>query len=167
MTGISGVSGAKQTAVTSRVVPLLLVAPIVSIILLGILFLIVRPLMPENIPIHVGPDGVGSGSGGLLIAIACGIAAVVFAIGGATTKEFFKDDHWFQTEKSIAVGIMSLGYGLIGFAVATILSTVGDTTGSDSSISVGMGMLGFLLTFIAAVCIYIVAFPRAKMTPLG
>lgn len=166
MTDISGTSGSTATAIKSRVVPLLLVAPIVSILLLGVLFLILRPLMPENIAIHVGPDGVGSGSAGLLIAGACGIAAVVFAIGRATTKEFFEDGHWFQTEKSIAVGIMSLGYGLIGFAGATILSTVGSTTGEASSISVGMGLLGFLFTFIVAACIYVTAFPRAKMTSL-
>lgn len=42
----------------------------------------------------------------LMIAVASDIAAVAFAFGGATTKELFKDGHWFQTQKSITVRVI-------------------------------------------------------------
>lgn len=116
---------------------------------------------------HVGPDGVGYGSSLLMIAIPSGIAAVVFAIGGATTREFFKDDHWFQTQKTIAVGVMALGYGVVGVALGTIFSTVGVDQDAVSGSSVGMGLLGFLLLFTVAACVYVAVFPRAKMEALG
>ncbi len=146
---------------------MLLVAPICSIVLVAVLHLLLSPHIPSRIAIHVGPDGVGYGSSLLMIAVPCVIAAVVFAIGGATTREFFKDDHWFQTQKTIAVGIMALGYGVIGVALGTIFSTVGVDQDAVSGNSVGMGLLGFLLLVTVAASVYAKAFPRAKMETLG
>lgn len=146
---------------------MLLVAPIGSILLVVILFLVLGPLIPGQIAIHVGSDGVGYGSSLLMITVPCVIAAAVFAIGGATTREFFKDDHWFQTQKTISVGIMALGYGVIGVALGTLFGTVGVDQDAVSGNSVGMGLLGFLLLFTVAACVYGAVFPRAKMEPLS
>ena len=147
----------------TRTVPLLVIAPACSIVLVAVLYLLLNPLMPSHIAIHAGPDGVGYGSALIMIAVACAIAAVTFVIGGATAREFLKDDHWFQTEKSIAVGIVSLGYGVIGFALATIFSIVGVDPEEVSVDSVGRGLLGFLLLFTAAVWIHVAVLPRARM----
>lgn len=146
-----------------KTVPLLVIAPACSIALVAVLYLLLKPLLPSQIAIHAGPDGVGYESTLLMIAVACGIAAVAFGIGGATAREFLKDDHWFQTEKSIAVLIVSLGYGVIGVALATIFSTLGVDSEAASGNSVGMGLLGFLLSFTAAVCIHVAVLPRARM----
>lgn len=98
-----------RAEVKIKTVPLLVIAPACSIALVAVLYLLLKPLVPSQIAIHAGSDGVGYGSTVLMIAVACGIAAVAFGIGGATAREFLKDDHWFQTEKSIAVLIVSLG----------------------------------------------------------
>lgn len=145
----------------------MVVAPACSILIVAVLYLLLRPLIPNSIAIHVGPDGVGYGSPLLLIAVASGIAAVVFAIGGATTREFFKDGHWFQTQKSIAVGVMALGYGVIGVALATILSNLNVDPEAISGNSVGMGLLGFIFLFIVAASVYVVLFPKAGIEPMN
>ena len=167
MTNISGLPDPTRAEVKPKVVPLLIVAPACSILLVAVLFLVFGPLIPGQIAIHVGPEGVGYGSSLLMIAVPCVIAAVVFAIGGATAREFFKDDHWFQTQKSVAVGIMALGYGAIGVALGTIFSTIGVSPDELSGNSVGVGLLGFLLMFTVAACVYVAVFPRAKMEAMG
>lgn len=153
------------THIKARAVPLLLIAPTVALLLVMVLYVLLSPLVPERIAIHVGPDGVGYGSPLPIIAGACAIAVVVFAIGAATTKEFFKNDHWFQTQKFIAVSIMALGYGVIGVALATILSNLNVDPETVSGNSIGMGLLGFLLLFTAAACTYVALFPRAGIEP--
>lgn len=50
----------------------------------------------------------------------------------------------------IAVGIISLGYGALGLALSTIVSTVGADPAAVSGDSVGLGRLGFLVLFTAA-----------------
>lgn len=167
MTNISRPADTTQAEIKPRVIPLLIVAPACSILLVAILFLVLRPLIPGQIASHVGPDGVGYGSSLIMITVPCVIAAVVFAIGGATAREFFKDDHWFQTQKSIVVGIMALGYGVIGVALGTIFSVIGVNQDEASGNSVGMGLLGFLLLFTLAACIYVAIFPVARMEVLG
>lgn len=167
MTNISELPDSTQTEAKPRAIPLLLVAPICSILLVAVLYLLLSPLIPDRIAIHAGPDGVGYGSSLLMIAAPCGIAAMVFAIGRSTTREFFKNDHWFQTQKTIAVGIMALGYGVIGVALGTILGTAGVDQDAVSGNSVGMGLLGFLLLFTVAACVYAAVFPRAKIERLG
>ena len=147
----------------TRAIPLLIVYPACSIVLVAVLYLCFSPLIPSHTAIHVGPDGVGYGSTLLMIFVACVIAEAVFAIGGAIATEFFKDGHSFQSQKSIAVGIMALGYGVIGFALATILSTVGVKPDEVSGDSVAMGLLGFLLLFTAAACNYVAVFPKDKL----
>lgn len=151
--------------VKSRELLLLVIAPACSLLLVALLYLLLGPLIPERLAIHVGPDGVGYGSSLLMVGGACIIAAAVFAIGAATTKEFLKNNHWFQTQKSIAVSTMALGYGVVGVAVATILSTLAVAPNSVAGNSVGMGLLGFLLMFIAAACTYVAVLPRAGIEP--
>lgn len=167
MTSNSGTPGRTPTTTRLRTLPWLVGAPVCSVLLVLGLLLLLDPLIPSHIAVHVGPDGVGHGSPRLMVAVACGIAAVIFAIGGATAKEFTNDDHWFQTQKSIVVAIMALGYGVIGTALATIVSTIGADPDEVSVHSVGMGLLGFLFLFIVAACVYVAVLPRAKMETLG
>lgn len=95
------------------------------------------------------------------------VAAAALAIGGATAREFLTSDHWYQKETGIAVSILAVGYGVIGRALATILSSVGLSPDDVSGASVGAGLLGFLGFFIAAILAYIEALPRGKMESLG
>lgn len=156
-----------RTQTKTRTVSLLIVAPSCSILLVAVLYLLLRPLIPSRIAIHVGPDGVGYGSSLLMIAVACALAAAAFTIGAATAREFFRDDHWFQTQKSIAVGILALGYGVIGVALSTIVTTVGVGPDEIPGNTVAMGLLGFLFSFTVAACVYAAVFPRAKLETLG
>lgn len=158
---------ANPAQVKTRALPLLIIAPACSLLLVAVLYLMLSPLIPERIAVHVGPDGVGYGSPLLMIAGACGIAAVAFAIGAATAKEFLRNNHWYQTQKSIAVIIMALGYGVIGVAVATIVSNLNVDPDAVSGNSVGGGLLGFLLMFTVAACTYVAVFPRAGLEPAG
>lgn len=98
----------------------------------------------------------------LLLAGACSLAVMAFIIGGATARGLLKEGHWYQTEKSIAVGIEAGGFGLIGFAVASILAIVGVAPNEVSSDSVGLGLLGFVFLFIAAICVYVAFLRRAQ-----
>ncbi|MBB2996522.1 hypothetical protein [Paeniglutamicibacter cryotolerans] len=155
-----------RTETNTRALPLLMIAPACSILLVAVIYLWLSPLIPSRIAIHVDPDGVGYGSSLLMIAGACVIAAAAFVIGAATTREFSKAGHWFQIQKSIAVGIMALGYGAIGVALATIITTVGVDPEPVPGNSVGIGLFGFLLLFTTAACVYAAVFPRAKFESL-
>ena len=150
----------------TRAVPLLIVSPACSLILAVALFLTLRPLIPSHIARHVGPDGVGYSSTALIMAVIFAAAILPFLIGGALALGFFRDGHWFPTQKAVVVCFVSLGYGVIGVALATILSTVGLDPAEVSGDSVAMGLLGFLLLFTAAVWTYAALLPRAGHEPL-
>lgn len=150
-----------------RMVHSFIIAPVASLVLVAVLYFILSPQIPGHIAMHVGPDGVGYGSTQLTIFIMWAVAAVVLAIGGATAREFMKHDHWYQKEKVIAVSIVAVGYGVIGVALATVLSTVGVSPDDVSGDSVGAGLLGFLGFFIAAIWVYIMVLPRGKMESVG
>ncbi len=77
-----------------------------------------------------------------------------------------KAGHWYQKEKSIAVAILSLGYGVVGIALATLVSIAGTRADPLSGDSMGNSMLAFLFFFIGAAWIQTVALPRGKMEEL-
>ncbi|MDN6201741.1 MAG: hypothetical protein L0I99_06025 [Micrococcaceae bacterium] len=145
---------------------MLVVAPASSIVLVPLLYLVWGPWLPSRAVVHVGTASVEYGSLSLLLVGACSLAAVAFIIGGATARGFLKESHWFQTGKSIAVGIEAGGFGLIGFAVASILAIVGVVPYEASSDSVGWGLLCFVFLFIAAICVYVAFLPRAQIETL-
>lgn len=156
-----------RAGVKTRALALLVISPACSIVLMLGLYLGLRASLPENVAIHVGPDGVGYGPLLPMIMIICAAAVLVFAIGGATARGFLRAGHWYQSEKAIAVGIESLGYGVIGVGLFVLLSLLGADPETVSADSVGAGLLGFLLGFIAAACAYTVLLPRARMESLG
>lgn len=153
--------------VKTRAVPLLIVAPACTLIAGIALYAALSPLMPDHIARHVGPDGVGYSSTALIMAAIFAAAVVPFLIGWALARGFFRDNHWFQIQKAVVVCFVSLGYGIAGAALGTIFSTVGLQQDDVSGNSVAMGMLGFLLLFTAAVCVYAALLPRAKQEPLA
>ncbi|WP_129587335.1 hypothetical protein [Arthrobacter alpinus] len=164
MTVNSSKSG--MTRLNTRALPLLIVSPSCSLILAVVLFLILRALIPSQIARHVGPDGVGYSSTALIMAVIFAAAILPFLIGGALARGFFRDGHWFPTQKAVVVCFVSLGYGILGVALGTIVGLVGLDQNEVSGNSVAMGMLGFLLFFTAAVCAYAALLPRAKPEPL-
>lgn len=164
MTVNSNTSG--MTRVNTRAVPLLIVAPACALILAVILYLILSPLIPSQIARHVGPDGVGYSSTVLIMAVIFAASILPFLIGWALARGFFRDGHWFPTQKAVVVCFVSLGYGVIEVGLGTILSTVDLDPTEVSGNSVAMGMLGFLLLFTAAVCTYPALLPRAGHEPL-
>ncbi|WP_315914288.1 hypothetical protein [Arthrobacter sp. lap29] len=105
----------------TRALPLLLVIPACALIASIVLWLILSPLLPNQIARHVGPDGVGYSPTILVLAVLFGAAAVPFLIGVAQEQA--------------------------------------------SSNSVAMGLLGFLLLFIAAAIAYSALLPRAEPEP--
>lgn len=153
--------------VPARLSPRLLVlTPVGSIVLVTALYLFLVPVMPEHIARHIGPDGVGSSSTPVVLTIICASAAMAFAIGASAARGFMKAGHWYQTEKSIAVGILSLGYGIVGIALATLLSTAGTRADPPSGNSMGIPMLAFLFFFIAAAWVHTAALPRGQREEL-
>lgn len=150
-----------------RTISLLIIAPICSVGLVVVLYLILGPWLPSRVAVHVGPDGVAYGSLLLMLAGACTVAAAAFVIGGVTARGFIKDAHWYQTEKSIAVSIEAFGYGVVGFAVVTLLAVVGGVPEGVMGDSVGLGLLGFLGLLIASICVYVPALPRAEMETMS
>lgn len=66
----------------------------------------------------------------------------------------------------MVICFLSLGYGIVGVALATSVSAVGLDQDEASGNSVAMGLLGFLLLFTAAACIYTLLLPRAGQEPL-
>lgn len=167
MTGVSDVSDPRRGEIKTRIVPLLVIAPAGAVALVAALYLWLIPWLPQRVAIHMGPEGPGYGSMPLAITTICVIAMAAFAVGGATARGFMKADHWYQSEKLISVGIESMGYGVIGVGLATMVSTVGVEPNEVSGDSVAAGMFGFLFMFIASVCVYVAALPRGKMEKLG
>lgn len=163
----SQVSDPAPVGTRKRFLQAFIIAPVASLMLVAVLYLVLSPQIPNQIAIHVGPDGVGYGSTAPIMLITWAVAAVVLAIGGSTAREFVKNKHWYQKEKVIAVSIVAVGYGVIGVALATMLSMVGVSPEDVSGDSVGAGLLGFLVFFIAAIWVYIVVLPRGKMESLG
>lgn len=153
--------------VKTRAAPLLIAAPAGLLILSTVLYLALRPLMPSHIARHVGNDGVGYSSTSLIMAAIFAAAIVPFLIGWVLARGFFRDNHWHPIQKAVVVCFVSLGYGIIGVALATIFSTVGLHPDDASGNSVAMGMLGFLLLFTAAAVVYVVLLPRAEPEPLA
>lgn len=166
MTNISDSSATTNVEVKTKVISLLLVAPLCSILLVAVLYLMLNPMIPDHVAIHMGSDGAGFGSTSIMIAITCAVAAAVFASGGFTAKGYMKYDHWFQKEKLISVSIVAVGYGIVGVALATIFSTIGVEATEISGDSVAMGMLGFLFMFVASISVYILLLPRGQMETL-
>ena len=167
MTELPDVPKSSRTPGRARATALLIIAPAGSMVMVLLLYLILNPWLPSRTVVHVGTDSVEYGPLSLLLAVACLLAAVAFIIGGATARSFLKDDHWYQTEKSIAVGIEAFGYGVVGFAVATLLATLGHAPDDMAGDSIGLGLLGFLGLLIASICVYVPALPRAEMETLS
>lgn len=150
----------------TRAVPLLTVAPTCSLIFAVVLYAILSPRIASHIARHVGPDGVGYSSTALIMSIIFAAAALVFIIGGLLARGFFRDGHWLSIQKTVVTCALALGYGILGIALATTLSSVGVNAEDASGNSVAMGMLGFLLMFTAAVTTYTMLLPRAQPEPL-
>lgn len=166
VTGIFGLPGPSATERKTRTVPLLLIAPLCSLLLSAVLYVALLPLLPEHIVRHVGPDGVGFSSMVLVLTIMLAAAVIPFLIGGMLGRGFFRDRHWHPTQKFVTVAFMSTGYGILGVVVATILSLMGMEQDDVSGNSVAMGLLGFLLLFVAAAFTYALLFPRATPEPI-
>lgn len=150
----------------TRAVPLLIVTPSGALIFTVALYAILSPQIPSHIARHVGPDGVGYSPTVVVMSIIFAASAVVFTIGGFLARGFFRDGHWFSIQKAVAAGTVALGYGILGIALATTLSSAGVKADDVSGNSVAMGMLGFLLMFTAAVTTYAALLPRAQPEPL-
>lgn len=156
-----------ETAHTkTRAVALLIAAPACTLLTALVLYLILSPLMPSHLVRHVGPDGSGYSSTVMIMAAIIAAAVIPFAIGAALARGFFRVGHWFHIQKAMVVCFLSLGYGIVGVALATSVSAVGLDQDEASGNSVAMGLLGFLLLFTAAACIYTLLLPRAGQEPL-
>lgn len=147
--------------------PLLFLAPGCALVLGVLLWLLLSPGLPGHIARHVGPDGVGYSPTWLVLAIMFAAAALAFAIGAATARGFIRDGHWYPIQKAISVGIMSLGYGILGVALGTMFGIFGSSPEGGSGNAVAAGMLGFLALFAVAACVYTARLPRAQQEPLG
>lgn len=145
--------------------PLLVVAPAGTLAISIILYLALSPWLPNHIVRHVGTDGLGTSPTILVLAIMFAAAVVPFLIGGTLARGFFRDGHWHPTQKFVAIAFMSAGYGILGVALATMVSVVGLDPDEVSSNSVAVGLLGFLLLFTIAACAYAALLPRAEPEP--
>ena len=123
--------------------------------------------MPQYVARHAGPDGIGYSPTALILAVTAAVSVSAFAIGGATAHGFLKAGHGYQTEKMIAVGIVSLGYGVAGIALATMLATVRLAAEDVAEDAIGVSMVAFLFAFIAAAWTYTLVLPPGKLEQLG
>lgn len=89
-----------------------------------------------------------------------------FAIAWAAARAYFRHGHWFPVQKSAVVGFTALDYGILGTALGTMAGSAAATQDDVSAASVAGGMLGFLLLFTVAACIYARFLPRAEAEPL-
>lgn len=163
----SAVSTTTTAEARKRVSRLLLLAPACSLVLSVVLWLLLSAKLPEQIARHAGPDGVGYSPTWLVLAIMLAAAAAAFTIGAAVARGFIRDGHWYPIQKAVSVCILSLGYGILGMALGTVISTFGLSAENASGNSVAMGMFGFLALFAIGACVYTVRLPRAKQEPLG
>ncbi|GAA1872575.1 hypothetical protein GCM10009715_19270 [Paeniglutamicibacter psychrophenolicus] len=167
MTGESGTTPNYGVLADKLVFRLLVAAPAWTLAAVTALYLFLLGSMPQYIARHAGPDGIGYSSTTLVLAIIAAVSASAFAIGGATAHGFLKAGHWYQTEKMIAVGIVSLGYGVAGIGLATMLATVRLAAGEIEGDAIGVSMVAFVLAFIAAAWTYTLALPPGELEQLG
>lgn len=145
---------------------LFLVAPVLALVLTFIGYWLARPFIPGHVAIHMGPDGVGYGSALRMLVVCAVIAAVSFVVGGITARGFLVAGHWYQVEKAIVISVESFAYAVLGVGLGSVMSTLGVESNGTSSQSVGLGLLSFVIVFILASIIYVVALPKGQLEEL-
>jgi len=142
--------------------PLFLVAPVLALALTFIGYWLASPFIPGHVAIHMGPDGVGYGSAFRMLVVCAIIATVAFVVGGITARGFLVAGHWYQIEKAIVISVEAFAYAVLGVGLGSVLSTLGVESNGTSSQSVGLGLLSFVIVFILAAIVYVVALPKGR-----
>lgn len=162
------VSAKAQTSPNLRKPPVLRTArlfvlgPILVLALLGVTYLLLRPQLPSHLVRHLGPDGIGLSPTWLVLLIGGAIAVVLFVVALCCASDFWRHDHWYQTQKTIVVSFVAAGYAVTGLLLASLLSVRGMEPSAVTGDSIGIGLLTFLLVLILAIWGYIVLLPAGK-----
>ncbi|MGP4992230.1 hypothetical protein, partial [Glutamicibacter ardleyensis] len=72
----------------------------------------------------------------------------------------------YQVEKAIVISVEAFAYAVLGVGLGSVLSTLGVESNGTSSQSVGLGLLSFVIVFILASIIYVVALPKGRFEEL-
>ncbi|WP_431710914.1 hypothetical protein [Glutamicibacter uratoxydans] len=149
-------------APTLPVARLFVLAPLLALAVVGSAYFLLRPQLPAQLARHIGPDGVGLSSTGVVLLIGSGVAAALFVVALCCAIDFWKHEHWYQTQKMMVVGFAASGYAVSGLLLASIFNVRGVDPAAASGASIGYGLLAFLVVLIIAIWSYVVLLPAGK-----
>lgn len=137
--------------------------PLLSSLLVAVLFLVVRQMMSDEWAIHVdGHGNITYGSSWSVFIGAFVLTFLAFLLGQYLARDFNNLGHWYPQQKGIVVACFSTGYGSLGFLIGNMVSAAAVPKTTTAETSIGYGLLGFLLASIIAAICYTKFLPRAK-----
>lgn len=132
-----------------------------------LLYLFSRPLLPEQLVRHAGPDGLGYSPLWITVLIVGAIATLSLSIGVLVYRDFSTLGHWFPGPKAIVVYFLAAGFGILGLGIAMIITVLGRDAEDIGSLPVVTGLLALLVVFALSAGLLSKLLPRAKQETLG
>jgi len=144
----------------------LVVISCLSIAAYAVLYVVLRPLLPDQLVRHAGPDGEGFSPLWVTVLVVGAVAALSLLIGLLVYRDFTNLGHWYPGPKAIVVCFLAAGYGLLGLGVSMLITALGQSAQDHTSLPIGMGLLGLLIIFGLSAGLLARSLPRAKQETL-
>ncbi|WP_159611159.1 hypothetical protein [Glutamicibacter sp. JC586] len=145
----------------------LVAVAVLSVIAYSLLYFLTRPLLPEDLARHAGPDGVGYSQLWITVLIIGALATLCLSIGIIVYRDFVSLGHWYPGPKAIAACFLAAGFGILGLGTAMILTVLGREAEELGSQPIAMGLLGLGLVFASSAGLLAKMLPRAKEETLS
>lgn len=91
----------------------LVAVAVLSVIAYSLLYFLTRPLLPEDLARHAGPDGVGYSQLWITVLIIGALATLCLSIGIIVYRDFVSLGHWYPGPKAIVVCFLAAGFGIL------------------------------------------------------
>lgn len=143
----------------------LVVAPLLAVLFAAVAYALRVGSMPDQVAVHMGPDGTGFGSGTIMVAVCFGLALLAFVIGAVTARNTLRRGEWHLYEKSVVVIAQSAGFAFIAGVLGIILSADAHSGEVPGAAAVEYSLLAWVASFAVALLVYALLTPRARPEP--
>ncbi|WP_218220553.1 hypothetical protein [Nesterenkonia sp. Act20] len=149
-----------------RYVGALIVAPLLAVGLAALTYVLQAGSMPDQIAVHMGPDGTGFGSLTVMVSVCFGLALLGFVIGAVTARNTLRRGEWHLYEKSIVVVAEAAGFAFTAAVLGVILSIDVPSGEVPGAAAVEYSLLAWVASFAVALLVYALLTPRARPVPV-
>ncbi len=143
----------------------LVLAPLLAVLVAAAAYALRAGSMPEQVAVHMGPDGIGFGSRTVMVSVCFGLALLAFVIGAVTAENTLHRGEWHLYEKSIVVIAQSAGFAFTAGVLGIILSAGASSGEAPGAAAVQYSLLAWVATFAVALLVYALLTPRARPEP--